>query len=98
MHTDSVLTQLDWYQSIWQITNKESDKFKITAHGNKFYSEFPRDQFSSPLLFNIFLCDLFSIMDDIGFASYADENTTYTLGNNVEDVIFKLQNSSKILF
>ena len=37
-------------------------------------------------------------MDDIGFASYADENTTYTLGNDVDDVIFKLQNSSKILF
>ena len=37
-------------------------------------------------------------MDDIGFASYADENTTYTLENDAEDVISKLQNSSKILF
>ena len=37
-------------------------------------------------------------MDDIGFVSYAHENTTCTLGNDVEDVIFKLLNSSKIIF
>ena len=36
-------------------------------------------------------------MDDIGFASYADDNTPYTIGTNMEDVIFKLRNSSKIL-
>ena len=34
-------------------------------------------------------------MDDIDFA---DDNTPYTIGNNMEDVIFRLQNSSKILF
>ena len=28
-----------------------------------------------PLLFNIFLCDLFFIMNETDFASYADDNT-----------------------
>ena len=37
-------------------------------------------------------------MDGINFASYIDDNTPYTIGNDMEDVIFKLQNSSKILF
>ena len=37
-------------------------------------------------------------MDDIDFASYVDDNAPYTLGNNMEDVIFKLQNSLKILY
>ena len=41
---------------------------------------------------------LFFIMDDIDFASYADDNTPYTVRNNMEDVIFKLQNLSQILF
>ena len=41
-------------------------------------------------LFNIFLCDLFFIMDDIDFASYADDNTPYTIGNDIENVIFRL--------
>ena len=45
------------------------------------------------LLLNIFLCDLLFIMDDIDFASYADDNTPCTIENDMEDVIFKLQNS-----
>ena len=36
-------------------------------------------------------------MDDIDFGSYADDNTQYTIGKDMEDVIFKLQNSSKLL-
>ena len=34
-----------------------------------------------PLLFNIFLCDLFLIMGNIVIASYADDNTPYITGN-----------------
>ena len=37
-------------------------------------------------------------MDDIDFASYADDSTLYTIRNDMEDFIFKLKNSSKILF
>ena len=37
-------------------------------------------------------------MCDIDFACYAGDNTPYTIGNDMEDVIFKLQNLSKILF
>ena len=29
------------------------------------------------LLFNMFLCNLFFIMNETDFASYADDNTTY---------------------
>ena len=47
-----------------------------------------------PLLFNIFLCDLFFIMNETDFASYADDNTPYVVVNNIEDVIIKLQNAS----
>ena len=46
----------------------------------------------------LFVCDIDFIMDDIGFASCADDNTSYTIGNDIEDAIFKLQNSLKILF
>ena len=31
-------------------------------------------------------------MVDIDFASYVDDNTLYTIGNDMVDVIFKLQN------
>ena len=51
-----------------------------------------------PLLFNIFLCDLFFIMENIDIASYADDKTPYTTGNSIEEVIQKLEKAAKILF
>ena len=51
-----------------------------------------------PLLFKIFLCDLFFIIDDIDFASYADDNTPCTIGNDMANVISKLRNSLKLFF
>ena len=37
-------------------------------------------------------------MNDIDFASYADDNTPFIIGEDIGDVIFKLQNASKTLF
>ena len=51
-----------------------------------------------PILFNIFLNDLFLVFKDVNFASYADDNTIYQLGRNVDDVINDLQLSAEKLF
>ena len=48
-----------------------------------------------PLLFNIFLCDVFFIINDVEFARYADDNTLFFVGDDLNDVILKLQNSSE---
>ena len=37
-------------------------------------------------------------MNETDFASYADDNTPYVEGNNIEDVIIRLQNGSLTLF
>ena len=57
----------------------------------------PQGSILGSLLFNIFLCDLFLIMENIDFASYADDNMAYATGNSNEEVILKLEDSSKML-
>ena len=51
-----------------------------------------------PLLFNIFLVDLFCIHSDIDIANFADDNTPYLSAKNVEDVIESLERASVSLF
>ena len=46
---------------------------------------------TGPLLFNIFLCDLFWIMCETDFASFADDNTPYALGDGIDDVIKSIE-------
>ena len=58
----------------------------------------PQGPILGPLLFNIFLCDLFFVMNNVDFASYADDNTPFFVGKDLDDVISKLRNASKTLF
>ena len=59
---------------------------------------FPQGSILGPLLFNIFLCDLFLIMKNIDLASYADDNTPYITGNSIDEVIQNLENVAQTLF
>ena len=49
-------------------------------------------------LFNKFLCDIFLIMKDRDFASYAGYNTRNTKWVTLDDVIETLQNDSTGLY
>ena len=78
---------------------------KQTTKINTEYSSWEKILFGVPqgsilvsLLFNIFLCDPFLIMNNFDIASYADDNTPYAVGNNIQELIVKLQNASKTLF
>ena len=50
----------------------------------------PQGSLLVPLFFNVFLSDIFLIMDNTDFAIYAGNNMSYTVGNNIEDVIVRL--------
>ena len=50
-----------------------------------------------PLLFNIFLADLFFTLNNTEIANYADDTTPYAVSDNIDDLISFLEKSSKDL-
>ena len=52
-----------------------------------------------PLLFNIFLANLFFIIvNSIDIANYADENAPYATANDIDSLTASLEEASKSLF
>ena len=51
-----------------------------------------------PLLFNIFTCDFFSVINNVDLASYADDNTRYIIGDGIIQIIESLKEASDELF
>ena len=60
--------------------------------------ELSQSSILGPLLFNIFLADLFFIVNDIDIENYADDNTPYVIADNIDDLIKSLEEASTVSF
>ena len=58
----------------------------------------PQGSILGPLLFNIFLCDLFLSIENNYFTNYADDTTPYVIGNNPDEVVSELKDITEKLF
>ena len=58
----------------------------------------PQGSTLGPLLFNLFLCDLFLFVEEVDIMSYADDNTPYVCSENVDVTLEKLEEVGKVLF
>ena len=58
----------------------------------------PEESILGPILFNMFLADLFFIVNSMDIVNYADDNTPYATANDVDSLIASLEEASKSLF
>ena len=85
---------------MYSYLNDTKQGVKINDNYSSFEEIFgvPQCSILGPLLFNIFISDLFLILNNIETASYADENTPYCSYKNFGDVITCLERTADDLF
>ena len=77
---------------------KETTKINQSYAFQDTLSGVTQSSILGPILFNIFLSDLFLIVDDVDIANYADDNTIYKEHENIDELITSLQNAAAKLF
>ena len=91
------------YQSLRIMESFLSNRQQKTKINNAFsrYSKIingvPQGSILGPLLFNVFICDIFFDIIECDIASYADDNTSYNFNFSLDNVISNLEKSTNSL-
>ena len=86
---------------IFDYLTGRKQRVKINSSFSSYLDIFqgvPQGSILGPLLFNLFLCDLFLFVEEVNIMSYADDSTPYVGSENVDVTPEKLEKKGKVLF
>ena len=86
-----------WYIIIWQKENRVKINSSFSSYLDIFQGVLQRS-ILGPLLFNLFLCDLFLFVEEADIKGYTDDNTPYVYSENIDVNLEKLEEVGKVLF
>ena len=86
---------------IFDYLTGRKQRVKINSSFSSYLDTFqgvPQGSILGPLLFNLFLCDLFLFVEEADIMSYADDNTPHVCSENIDVTLEKLEEVGKVLF
>ena len=92
------------YHSLSMIHNYLNNRCQRVKVNSKYSSSWeslhgvPQGSILGPLLFNIYLCDLFLFLNEFTVVNYADDNTPFAIGQDNQSVIKQIEHNSNFLF
>ena len=90
----SALAYIDSYLTDRKQRTKVNNSFSSWSN---ILSGVPQGSILGPLLFNIYLNDIFFFINETSLTNYADDNTPYAINSNVDTLISTLENDTKTL-